>query len=144
MRSPRVAGSGSAAASRSRGATSTSRTRIRSFESSPSRCRSLRISTNSAPRPYLKVTRLQSIQRGTALRGPAVVLGELRVAELLARELEGPLGVRRRERQRHVEVGAARLEGCGEEGRVEAGVARVQERVGAALAGERGDRACVA
>ena len=53
------------------------------------------------------------------------VLGELGVAELLA-----GLGVR--ERHRHVEVGAARVEGRLEDRRVEAGVDRVQDRVGTA------------
>ena len=65
--------------------------------------------------------------------GPALVLGELRVAELHARELVRPLGVRGRQRHRHVEVGAAGLEGGREDRRVEARVAGVQERVGAGV-----------
>ncbi len=66
MRSPSVAGSGSAAATTSRGATSTPFTGMRSFESSPSLWSVFSTSMNSSPRPYLKVTRLQSIQRGTS------------------------------------------------------------------------------
>ena len=66
MRSPSVAGSGSAAATTSRGATSTPFTRIFSFESRPSLCSVFSTSMNSSPSPYLNVTRLQSIQRGTS------------------------------------------------------------------------------
>ena len=63
---------------------------------------------------------------------PALVLGELRVAELLA-------GRRVRERQRQVEVGTARLEGGGEDGRIEARLDRVQDRVRALGPGELRD-----
>src|SRR5690349_23358017 len=66
MRSPRVAGSGSAAARTSRGATSTPRTETGSFESRPSLFSVLSTSMNSAPSPYLNVTRLHSTQRGTS------------------------------------------------------------------------------
>ena len=65
IRSPSVIGSGSAAATTSRGATSTPRTLTFSVESSPSLCSVLRTSMNSSPSPYLNVTRLQSITRGT-------------------------------------------------------------------------------
>ena len=72
--------------------------------------------------------------------GPAVVLRELRVAELDARLLVRPLGMRLRERHRHVEVGAAGLEGGLEDRRVEARVDRVQDRVRVVGAGGRHDR----
>jgi hypothetical protein len=66
IRSPSVAGSGSAAATTSRGATSTPRTDTGSVESSPSLCSVFSTSMNSSPRPYLKVTRRHSTQRGTS------------------------------------------------------------------------------
>ena len=48
----------------SRGLTSTSPTCTGSLPSSPTWCSTRSTLTNSAPRPYLKVTRLHSIQRG--------------------------------------------------------------------------------
>jgi hypothetical protein len=143
MRSPRDAGSGNAAASTSRGATSTPRTEIGSVESSPSLRSVFSTSMNSSPRPYLKVTRLQSTQRGTiggvagkdvreagldadpdereqVRPGPALVLVELLLAEQR---------VRARERHRHVEVRTAGLEGGLEDRQVEARVGRVQDDI---------------
>ena len=63
-------------------------------------------------------------ERQQSALAPALLLRELRVAELLAR-------LRVREGHRHVEVGAARVEGRREDGLVEAGVDGVQDRVGA-------------
>src|SRR4051794_38332258 len=64
IRGPTVAGSGSTAATTSRGETSTPFTRTFSVRSRPSVLRTLRMLMNSSPRPYLKVARLQSTQRG--------------------------------------------------------------------------------
>ena len=67
---------------------------------------------------------------------PALGLRELGVAELHAR-----LGVR--ERHRHVEVGAARVERGLEDRRVEARIDGVQDRVDSLGPGELGDRGSV-
>jgi hypothetical protein len=80
-------------------------------------------------------------QQAGLLPGP--VLGELGVAELHARLLERLVGVRLRQRHRHVEVVAAgRLRGR-EDRRVEARVAGVQHEVDPLLAGELLDRGLV-
>ena len=65
--SPIVIGSGTTAATTSRGETSTPRTVTGSVRSRPMSCRNLSFSMKSAPRAYLKVTRLTpGIQRGTS------------------------------------------------------------------------------
>jgi len=64
--------------------------------------------------------------------GPALVLGELPVAELDVRVLVGALRVGLGERHRHVEVRTAGLVGRREDLLVEARVGRVQHRVGTA------------
>src|SRR6266567_5913805 len=61
---PSPAGSGRQAATTSRGDTCAAPTATGAAESSPSLCRTLSTAMNSAPRPYLNVTRLASIQRG--------------------------------------------------------------------------------
>ena len=66
---------------------------------------------------------------------PAVGRGELLLAEHPARQLVGTLGVRLRQRHRHVEVVAARVERGGEDRRVEPRVARVHDHVDRARRG---------
>src|ERR1700752_1116291 len=62
--SPSVAGSGRQGATTSRGDTLLGPTRPGSVRSRPSLCSVSRTPMNSSPRPYLKVTRLASTQRG--------------------------------------------------------------------------------
>ena len=71
-------------------------------------------------------------------REPARLLPPLRLRELGVAELLARLGIR--ERHRHVEVGAPRVERGLEDRRVEARVDGVQDRVRTLGAGELGDR----
>jgi hypothetical protein len=61
---PSVAGSGRHAATTSRGLTGTPRTSTFSVRSRPTLCSTFNTSMNSAPSPYLNVTRLALTQRG--------------------------------------------------------------------------------
>jgi hypothetical protein len=83
-------------------------------------------------------------QRERARLAPLAVARELLVAELHPRQLVRPLGMRARQRHRHVQVGAARRPRRGEDRRVQARVAGVEDRVGALGAGEVDDGGLVA
>ena len=72
-------------------------------------------------------------------RDPLLVRLELEVAEHHARLAVRALRMRLRQRRRHVEIRAARLEGCGEDLRVEARIGRVQHRVGLRIPQHRGE-----
>jgi len=78
-------------------------------------------------------------EREQAALPPALVPSELRLPEHDARLLVRPLRMRLRQRHRHVDVRAARLEGGREDLRVEARVGGVQHRVRAAVADQRSD-----
>ena len=68
---------------------------------------------------------------------PGLVLGELVLSQQRPRAFVGPAGVGPRGRQRHVQVGDPGLERGAEDGHVQAGIARVQDRVGRHPADQR-------
>ena len=79
-------------------------------------------------------------QREQPALDPALVLRELRVPELHVRLLVRPLGMWRRQRHRHVEVRAARVEGGSEDLRIGTRVGCVEDDVRGARRDRRRER----
>lgn len=90
-------------------------------------------------REHIREARLDAHadQREQPALEPALVLRELCVPELHVRLVVRPLGMGRRQRHRHVEVRAARVEGGSEDLRIETRVGGIDGRRGEALVVER-------